>query len=279
MRQQCYPPSHLKISMDTKFAHAQVQTQIHLSRTTDSAFQQQALVSPRNEKCQVDMLDLNKEKVFFSKYPDRRNFGLERPVVPMVADRSDEGASSASARVPDFYNPELKHFGSVQIDSSQQSYHTFSMSTLINSQTGDQYATQSGNSNHHSYAPSDKVVTRGTTGDMSAYQMSSPMSSLSQGVGMVTSTGPLLSPLQSSLHSSQQLDEEASRKKELRLLKNRVAAKECRRRKKQYLQCLEQRLSMLEMQNKKLMDELEYMKEICARKSSCCTHVCVKKEK
>ncbi|XP_062847494.1 cAMP responsive element modulator b isoform X6 [Trichomycterus rosablanca] len=102
----------------------------------------------------------------------------------------------------------------------------------------------------------------GTTGDMSAYQMSSPMSSLSQGVGMVTSTGPLLSPLQSSLHSSQQLDEEASRKKELRLLKNREAARECRRKKKEYVTCLENHVAVLENQNKMLMEELKTLKSL-----------------
>lgn len=48
----------------------------------------------------------------------------------------------------------------------------------------------------------------------------------------------------------------------------RQAAKECRRRKREYIRCLETRLTMLEAQNKKLMDELNYFKEMYGLKSS-----------
>ncbi|KAK1794647.1 hypothetical protein P4O66_001363 [Electrophorus voltai] len=71
-----------------------------------------------------------------------------------------------------------------------------------------------------------------------------------------------------SLQSPQQLAEEVSRKRELRLMKNRKAAKECRRRKREYVRCLETRLTMLEVQNKKLIDELNYLKEIYSGISS-----------
>ncbi|XP_036441716.1 cAMP responsive element modulator b isoform X2 [Colossoma macropomum] len=100
----------------------------------------------------------------------------------------------------------------------------------------------------------------GTTGDMSAYQIRSPTSSLPQGVAMAGSPG--------SLHCPQQLAEEASHKRELRLMKNREAAKECRRRKREYVRCLETRVTMLELQNKKLISELQNMKEMYAGKSS-----------
>lgn len=52
-----------------------------------------------------------------------------------------------------------------------------------------------------------------TTGDMPTYQIRAPTTALPQGVVMAASPG--------SLHSPQQLAEEATRKRELRLMKNR----------------------------------------------------------
>ncbi|XP_029839330.1 cyclic AMP-dependent transcription factor ATF-1 isoform X3 [Ixodes scapularis] len=70
-----------------------------------------------------------------------------------------------------------------------------------------------------------------------------------------------------SLQSQQSLAEEASRKRELRLLKNRDAAKECRRKKKEYIKCLENRVAVLENQNKALIDELKSLKELYCQKN------------
>ncbi|XP_036776127.1 cAMP-responsive element modulator isoform X12 [Manis pentadactyla] len=97
------------------------------------------------------------------------------------------------------------------------------------------------------------------TGDMPTYQIRAPTTGLPQGVVMAASPG--------SLHSPQQLAEEATRKRELRLMKNREAAKECRRRKKEYVKCLEGRVAVLEVQNKKLIEELETLKNICSPKT------------
>ncbi|XP_008998420.1 cAMP-responsive element modulator isoform X14 [Callithrix jacchus] len=98
------------------------------------------------------------------------------------------------------------------------------------------------------------------TGDMPTYQIRAPTTGLPQGVVMAASPG--------SLHSPQQLAEEATRKRELRLMKNREAAKECRRRKKEYVKCLESRVAVLEVQNKKLIEELETLKDICSPKTN-----------
>ncbi|XP_017555798.1 cAMP responsive element modulator b isoform X2 [Pygocentrus nattereri] len=98
----------------------------------------------------------------------------------------------------------------------------------------------------------------GTTGDMSAYQIRSPTTSLPQGVAMAGSPGSLYSP--------QQLAEEASRKRELRLMKNREAARECRRKKKEYVKCLENRVAVLENQNKMLIEELKALKDLYSHK-------------
>uniref|UniRef100_A0A2M4AAT3 Putative camp response element binding protein n=1 Tax=Anopheles triannulatus TaxID=58253 RepID=A0A2M4AAT3_9DIPT len=62
--------------------------------------------------------------------------------------------------------------------------------------------------------------------------------------------------------------EDQSRKREMRLQKNREAARECRRKKKEYIKCLENRVAVLENQNKALIEELKSLKELyCQQKS------------
>ncbi|XP_018327926.1 cyclic AMP-responsive element-binding protein 1 isoform X8 [Agrilus planipennis] len=62
-------------------------------------------------------------------------------------------------------------------------------------------------------------------------------------------------------------NEDQARKREMRLLKNREAARECRRKKKEYIKCLENRVAVLENQNKALIDELKSLKELyCQQK-------------
>jgi hypothetical protein len=56
--------------------------------------------------------------------------------------------------------------------------------------------------------------------------------------------------------------EETARKREIRLLKNREAARECRNKKKEYIKCLENRVAVLENQNKALIEELKSLKEL-----------------
>ncbi|XP_044731447.1 cyclic AMP-responsive element-binding protein 1 isoform X6 [Chrysoperla carnea] len=64
------------------------------------------------------------------------------------------------------------------------------------------------------------------------------------------------------------MDEDQTRKREMRLLKNREAARECRRKKKEYIKCLENRVAVLETQNKALIDELKSLKELyCQQKT------------
>ena len=43
-----------------------------------------------------------------------------------------------------------------------------------------------------------------------------------------------------------EIAEEAARRREIRLMKNREAARECRRKKKEYVKCLENRVGVLE---------------------------------
>jgi len=59
-----------------------------------------------------------------------------------------------------------------------------------------------------------------------------------------------------------------SRKREIRLIKNREAARECRRKKKEYIKCLENRVAVLENQNKALIEELKSLKTLYKTSSS-----------
>ncbi|XP_041751921.1 cAMP-responsive element modulator isoform X2 [Coregonus clupeaformis] len=100
------------------------------------------------------------------------------------------------------------------------------------------------------------------TGDMPAYQLRSPTSSgLPQGLVMAASPGSL------SMHNPPVHTEEVTRKREVRLMKNREAARECRKKKKEYVKCLEHRVAVLENQNKTLIEELKALKDIYCHKN------------
>uniref|UniRef100_A0A096MCK9 cAMP-responsive element modulator-like n=2 Tax=Cyprinodontoidei TaxID=8087 RepID=A0A096MCK9_POEFO len=98
------------------------------------------------------------------------------------------------------------------------------------------------------------------TGDIPAYQLRSPNSGLAQSIVMAASPSSMQSP--SSQHA-----EEITRKREVRLMKNREAARECRRKKKEYVKCLENRVAVLENQNKTLIEELKALKDIYCHKA------------
>ncbi|KAJ3594505.1 hypothetical protein NHX12_003812 [Muraenolepis orangiensis] len=95
------------------------------------------------------------------------------------------------------------------------------------------------------------------TGDIPAYQLRSPSSGHAQGAVMSSSSG----------HApSAPRGEEVTRKRQVRLMKNREAARECRRKKKEYVRCLENRVAVLENQNKTLIQELKALKDIYCHK-------------
>jgi len=48
---------------------------------------------------------------------------------------------------------------------------------------------------------------------------------------------------------------------------SREAARECRRKKKEYVKCLENRVAVLENQNKTLIEELRTLKDIYRHKA------------
>lgn len=106
--------------------------------------------------------------------------------------------------------------------------------------------------------PSNQVVVQAASGDVQAYQIrTAPTSSITPGVVMAAS--PAL--------GSGNATEEVTRKREVRLMKNREAARECRRKKKEYVKCLENRVAVLENQNKTLIEELKALKDLYCHKS------------
>ncbi|KAM9071280.1 cyclic AMP-dependent transcription factor ATF-1 isoform 6-T8 [Megaptera novaeangliae] len=98
------------------------------------------------------------------------------------------------------------------------------------------------------------------SGDMQTYQIRTTPSatSLPQTVVM---TSPVTLTSQTTKTDDPQL------KREIRLMKNREAARECRRKKKEYVKCLENRVAVLENQNKTLIEELKTLKDLYSNKS------------
>lgn len=101
--------------------------------------------------------------------------------------------------------------------------------------------------------PSNQVVVQGAGGEVQTYQIrTAPTStSLPQTVVMTSPVG-----------LSQSKSDDPTLKREIRLAKNREAARECRRKKKEYVKCLENRVAVLENQNKTLIEELKTLKDL-----------------
>ncbi|XP_077380869.1 cAMP-responsive element modulator isoform X2 [Festucalex cinctus] len=113
---------------------------------------------------------------------------------------------------------------------------------------------------HQYYLHAGQMIIQAATGDIPACQLRSPTSGLAHSIVLAAaSPSATHSPL--SHHT-----EEVTRKREVRLMKNREAARECRRKKKEYVKCLENRVAVLENQNKTLIEELKALKDIYCHK-------------
>ncbi|XP_032838538.1 cAMP-responsive element modulator isoform X3 [Tyto alba] len=228
------------------------------------------------------IIDSQKRREILSRRPSYRKIlnelSSDAPAIPKIEEEEkseDEGAPagvSAMAMPTSLYHTNTGQYltitqgGTIQISNpASDGVHGLQTLTMTNSgapQPGAtivQYAGQSPDGTQQFFVPGSQVVVQAATGDMPAYQIRTPTTTLPQGVVMAASPG--------TLHSPQQLAEEATRKRELRLMKNREAAKECRRRKKEYIKCLESRVAVLEVQNKKLIEELETLKDVCSSKT------------
>nr|XP_046239920.1 cyclic AMP-dependent transcription factor ATF-1 isoform X2 [Scatophagus argus] len=99
--------------------------------------------------------------------------------------------------------------------------------------------------------PSNQVVVQG--GELQTYQIRTAPTSSSLPQTVVVS---------SPVGLSQAKTDDPTVKREIRLAKNREAARECRRKKKEYVKCLENRVAVLENQNKTLIEELKTLKDL-----------------
>ncbi|XP_045868082.1 cAMP-responsive element modulator isoform X13 [Meles meles] len=212
---------------ETESAHMQTQT----GQNSIPTLAQVATIAETDESAESDgVIDSHKRREILSRRPSYRKI-----------------LNELSSDVPGV--PKIEEEKSEE-EGTPPNIATMAVPTSI-------YQTSTGQYNEETeLAPSHMAA---ATGDMPTYQIRAPATALPQGVVMAASPG--------SLHSPQQLAEEATRKRELRLMKNREAAKECRRRKKEYVKCLESRVAVLEVQNKKLIEELETLKDICSPKT------------
>ncbi|NXX81753.1 CREM protein, partial [Urocolius indicus] len=241
-----------------------------------------SVASIANESSQSEgITESQKRREVLARRPSYRKIlnelSSDAPAVPKIEEEKseDEGVSSrisATGVLSSLYHANagqyitLTQSSGIQISASASDVvHGLQTLTMTNSGAPQaaasvlQYTGHSSDSTQQFFVSGSQVLVQGifsATGDMPAYQLRNPTTALPQGVVMTASPG--------TLHSPQQLAEEATRKRELRLMKNREAAKECRRRKKEYIKCLESRVAVLEVQNKKLIEELETLKDICS---------------
>ncbi|XP_066998051.1 cyclic AMP-responsive element-binding protein 1 isoform X2 [Anabrus simplex] len=145
---------------------------------------------------------------------------------------TNEDSELSSHAIPSQYQTHAVIPGTIQIASQGETVQGLHTLTMTNASTGGaivHYASQGQDGQF--FVP---VVTQG---------------------GGAIGSGPIIA-------------EDQARKREMRLLKNREAARECRRKKKEYIKCLENRVAVLENQNKALIDELKSLKELyCQQKT------------
>ncbi|XP_032741208.1 cyclic AMP-dependent transcription factor ATF-1 isoform X1 [Rattus norvegicus] len=141
-----------------------------------------------------------------------------------------------------------------------QALQTLTMTNSSSAQQGAilQYAQTS--DGQQILVPSNQVVVQTASGDMQTYQIRTTPSATSLPQTMVM-TSPVTLTSQTTKTDDPQL------KREIRLMKNREAARECRRKKKEYVKCLENRVAVLENQNKTLIEELKTLKDLYSHKS------------
>ncbi|XP_072525476.1 cAMP-responsive element modulator isoform X2 [Salminus brasiliensis] len=231
---------------------------------------------------ETDVLETQKRRELLSRRPSYRKIlselSSDTPAVPKIEEEEkaeeDIPASSSVATVTvpsSIYQTSSGQYiaitqgGAIQIGGpggeGLQGVQALTLPSPAAPQPGAtilQYAPQAGDPTQQLLLSAGQVLVQAATGDMPTYQIRSPSSGLPQGVVMAASPG--------AIHSPQQQAEEATRKREVRLMKNREAARECRRKKKEYVKCLENRVAVLENQNKTLIEELKALKDIYCHK-------------
>nr|XP_048316699.1 cAMP-responsive element modulator isoform X10 [Myodes glareolus] len=242
---------------------------------------QVATIAETDDSAESEVIDSHKRREILSRRPSYRKIlnelSSDVPGIPKIEEEKSEEEGTppniATMAVPtSIYQTSTGQYiaiaqgGTIQISNpGTDGVQGLQALTMTNSgapppgATIVQYAAQSADGTQQFFVPGSQVVVQAATGDMPTYQIRAPTTALPQGVVMAASPG--------SLHSPQQLAEEATRKRELRLMKNREAARECRRKKKEYVKCLENRVAVLENQNKTLIEELKALKDLYCHKA------------
>ncbi|KFM11165.1 Cyclic AMP-responsive element-binding protein 1 [Aptenodytes forsteri] len=228
--------------------------------------------------------DSQKRREILSRRPSYRkilnDLSSDAPGVPRIEEEKSEEETAAPAiatvTVPTpIYQTSSGQYiaitqgGAIQLSNNGtdgvQGLQTLTMTNAAATQPGTtilQYAQTT--DGQQILVPSNQVVVQAASGDVQTYQIrTAPTSTIAPGVVMASSPALPTQPA-----------EEAARKREVRLMKNRhvhldhfFSARECRRKKKEYVKCLENRVAVLENQNKTLIEELKALKELYCHKS------------
>ncbi|XP_035026103.2 cAMP-responsive element modulator isoform X1 [Hippoglossus stenolepis] len=222
--------------------------------------------------------DAQRRREVLSRRPSYRKIlnelSSDSPAVPKIdeeeteEEEEEEVSSAASASIYQTSSGQyiaVTQGGAIQLSSRgvQALQGAQNLTVTDSSQPGAtllQCAAQPGDAPQQFYIQGGQVLLQAATGDIPAYQLRSPNSGLAQSIVMAASPGTMQSP---PTHHT----EEVTRKREVRLMKNREAARECRRKKKEYVKCLENRVAVLENQNKTLIEELKALKDIYCHKA------------
>ncbi|XP_066989076.1 cyclic AMP-dependent transcription factor ATF-1 isoform X11 [Macrobrachium rosenbergii] len=177
-----------------------------------------------------------------------------------ISDKGDAGSSDSSQDEPtgtvtiggQQYQTAVIPAGSLQLSGQgSDGLQTIAMTNA---------ATAGGAIVQYAQGSDPQFIVPVATSDLSGLKIatSTGAGGLTQGVVLAT---------ESSVHRGDQMAEEATRKREIRLMKNREAARECRAKKKEYIKCLENRVAVLENQNKALIEELKTLKALYCQNS------------
>ncbi|KAG7315954.1 hypothetical protein KOW79_020820 [Hemibagrus wyckioides] len=216
--------------------------------------------------------DTQKRREILSRRPSYRkilnDLSSDTPAVPRIEEEKNEEESAPAITTVTVPTPiyqtssgqyiAITQGGAIQLANNGtdgvQGLQTLTMTNTAAAQSGAtilQYAQTS--DGQQILVPSNQVVVQAASGDVQAYQIRTAASgTITPGVVMASGQGGA---------------EEATRKREVRLMKNREAARECRRKKKEYVKCLENRVAVLENQNKTLIEELKALKDLYCHKS------------
>nr|XP_028682019.1 cAMP-responsive element modulator isoform X6 [Macaca mulatta] len=229
---------------ESKSAHMQTQT----GQNSIPALAQVATIAETDESAESEgVIDSHKRREILSRRPSYRKIlnelSSDVPGVPKIEEEKSEEEGTppniATMAVPtSIYQTSTGQYiaiaqgGTIQISNpGSDGVQGLQALTMTNSgapppgATIVQYAAQSADGTQQFFVPGSQVVVQdeetelapshmaAATGDMPTYQIRAPTAALPQGVVMAASPG--------SLHSPQQLAEEATRKRELRLMKNR----------------------------------------------------------